>query len=454
MTGKQLFESMQYLDDSLLCDHAEADARPRRWMSWAAAACLVLAFVGAAFFHGPKAADVGAHTDSPNSGQIPVAGESSARPVQRVGVPGPGAEPAAAPENAGLVWNETDGALAQDVGIAGVMMVGEALSAAQLADCAPEIRLEWMKQMEGTAVYYLKDGAGGLAFVELRVTNPAGGSAVTIRIRDKNAPEMPFCPVGRTETDREGSIGTLTYRAYRSAYYHGEGDPALFPPEAWVELAVVFEKENIEYTMRAGVPQTEEEAAEQDLADLLLSYAGTHTVPDLGSFRYGEYLLRDDALTPEAARADPDFGAYLPAAAPEGFAVDWIRRYQLADVQNYLRAFWIGDGGNDLDWMICTVTEETRSRLVSVEEPEKYDLSLYPRPWASSVPPEYRLTVENPVFRIGELTREAVDARVHTGDQGQPMLRFGVLLENGILVSVNSRGADPGWVYEALANLR
>ena len=104
--------------------------------------------------------------------------------------------------------------------------------------------------------------------------------------------------------------------------------------------------------------------------------------------------------------------------------------------------------------MICTVTEETRSRLVSVEEPEKYDLSLYPRPWASSVPPEYRLTVENPVFRIGELTREAVDARVHTGDQGQQMLRFGVLLENGILVSVNSRGADPGWVYEALANLR
>ena len=46
------------------------------------------------------------------------------------------------------------------VDVAGVMQVAEPLTKAQLAACAPEVRLEWMDDFTGFAAYYLKDGAG------------------------------------------------------------------------------------------------------------------------------------------------------------------------------------------------------------------------------------------------------------------------------------------------------
>ena len=61
--------------------------------------------------------------------------------------------------------------------------------------------------------------------------------------------------------------------------------------------------------------------------------------------------------------------------------------------------------------------------------------------------------MENPVFRIGELTREAVEARAHTGDEGVAILRFCVLYDSGVLISVSAKGVDPDWVYDALTGL-
>ena len=277
MTSTQLFDSLQYLDDALLAEQPRRAAP--RWPVWAAAACLALAVVGTALLNGPRRVTEGAHTDLPTHSSVQGAGTPAARPVQPVGVPGPGA---ATPERIALVWNEAQSAATVDWNVQeGVVEVGDLLTEEEMAACAPEIRLEWMAQTEGNAVYYLAGGKGGLAYVLLRFTDPAH-SGVTATLRDVDAPRAPVCGLAFSETDRVGALNGLEYRAYRHPYLFGEVD-RLAP---WVTLTVVFEKENVEYTLQTDVLQSEEDAAAQDMADLLLAYAGSHTVPDLAAFRY------------------------------------------------------------------------------------------------------------------------------------------------------------------------
>ena len=454
MTSMQLFESLQYLDDALLEETPARSAAPRRrWLGWGVAACLALTVGAAALLYLPAPVMNGRTEPGTASPEQAAGTAETARPVEPGGVPGPGAAPDAAPVPDVLAWNEVDEtrrAVAGDV--AGVMMVAEPLTEAQRAACSPEIKLEWMGDFDGFADYYLKDGAGGLAYIEMTVTHP-GVSSYTVRLRDADTPEPPSCLSTVRETDRAGCYGGQEYRAYRLHYLHGEGDPRENPPEAWTEMQVVFEREGVVYTLTAAVPQALEDAAATDLRDLLLAYAGTHAVPDLSAFRCGEYLYRDDTLTLPEALSDPDFGAYLPAEGPEGFKFDFARRYQFEEVADYLLAFWTS-GRADLQWLIQPVTAEAQSRVVSPEERERYDWNLYPVPWSAYAKQEDWAAVENPVFRIGDLSMELIAARVHTGDEGQSMFRFGVLYDSGVLVEVNARDVPPAWVYEALTQIQ
>ena len=452
MTGEQLFESLQYLDDAVL-ELPDARALPKRqWLRWgAAAACLVL--LAAAVFALPRWRRAAVPEPGGDPGtevfwtELPQRVSGDPQPV---GVPGPGAVLPEAAEPTVLAWNELDetrGSLEADM--AGVAMVSEPLTAAQTAACAPEIREAWMAQFNGYATYYLHKGEGGLAYLDLTVTNAAWGGESRIRIRDKDAPEYYDCIVWQPETDKVGSYGGQEYRAYRYTYYHGEGDPDLNPPEAWTELTVIFEKENVEYTLRANVPEAHAELAAMDLRDLLLAYAGTHGAPDLSAFHCGEHLYRDEELSFAEALADPDFGAYLPAEGPEGFELVDMRRYQLDDTVNYLLAFWFRQGG-ELVWQIKPADAEALARVVDPAAPETYDLNRYPVPWSAYAAQENWLTIENPVFRIGDLTPERIASRVHTGDEGLPMCRFGVLFENGTMIEINAKGVSPDWIYAAL----
>ena len=307
----------------------------------------------------------------------------------------------------------------------------------------PEIREAWMAQFNGYASYYLHGGAGGLAYIDLTVTNAAWGGTSTVHIRDKDAPEPATCYVRPLETDKVGSYGGQEYRAYRLTY-------DIYPSEPWTELTVVFEKENVEYTLSANVPQAQEELAAADLRDLLLCYAGTHSAPDLSAFHCGEHLYRDEELTLAEALADPDFGAYLPAEGPEGFELVQLRRYQLEDTVNYLLAFWFTAGGEQLSWLIKPADADALSRVVDPAEPERYDWNRYGVPWSAYAAQENWLTIENPVFRLGDLTPELIDTRVHAGDEGALMCRFGVLFENGVVIEINAKGIDPDWLYDAL----
>ena len=454
MTSIQLFESLQYLDDGLLEETPAVNAR-RVWLRWGAAAACALLVAGAVLalprLKNEPAPATGGEVYWTPLPQGAAGGAETPRPIQPGGVPGPEAAEAV-PVPTVLAWNEVDGAAwTPEADVAGVMQVAEPLTAAQTAECSPEIRLDWMDDFTGYAAYYLKDGAGGLAHIEMKVTDPGVGT-YTVRLRDVNAPEMPSCYPAK-ETDSVGSLNGQEYRAYRMQYYHGEGDPALNPPAAWTEMKLVFVRENVEYTLLADVPQTLADAAAIDLRDLLLAYAGSHSVPDLSAFRCGEYLYRDDTLTLPEALADPDFGAYLPAAGPEGFDFDFARRYQFEEVSNYLLAVWM-QGRADLEWLVQPLTAEAEERIVDPAEREHYDLSLYSIPWSKSVPSELWMTVQDPVFRIGELTPALVDARIHYGDEGVPACHFSVLYESGIVVRVIAKGVPAAWVYEALTQMR
>lgn len=463
MTGEQLFESLQYLDDALVEEAPVGNSR-RVWLRWGAAAAAFVLVTGAVLAL-PRLRS-GGEVPAPAAGsgevywtELPRIADETARPIQPGGVPGPDAVPVGVPgTEAGapvpdiLAWNDIDVSERIAADVAGVMQVAEPLTAAQTAACAPEIRLEWMEEFTGFAAYYLKDGAGGLAYIELTVPSPARNGKCTVRIRDVNAPAYAGCIMQPQPEEKVGSINGQDYRAYRIRYLHGQGDPKSNPPEDWTELTVRFVKENVEYTLSTDAPASQALQAETELRDLLLAYAGTHNVPDLSAFRCGEYLYRDDDLTLNEALSDPDFGAYLPAAGPEGFEFDFARRYQFEEVSNYLMAYWT-QGRAYLQWLAQPVTEEAHSRIVTAAEPERYDLSRYPVPWSTSVPPTLWETVQDPVFRAGELTQALVDARVHTDDEGMPMCRFGVLCDSGVLLEVSAKGVPPEWLYEALTQI-
>ena len=460
MTKEQLFESLQYLDDDLIVCDGEMARQAHAWKRWGcAAACLVL-LAGAALC-------AAKHTsvETPVSGGPEISAQTQ-RPIQPVGVPGeaPPAPAASDPAPTVLKWIDDDGSATEATDWAlkqGVCMVGETLTAEQIGECMPEIQLEWMENAQGFATYLLGDGSGGLVNVELKVTNPDWGGTSTIRIRDKDAWQIPVCGVGQSENERAATINGQEYRAYRHPYFSGEGDPNENPPQPWVELTVRFEKENLEYELLAGVPAAEEDKAACDLRDLLLAYAGTHRVPDLNSYQCGAYVHRDERLSFADARSDPDFGAYLPQTEPENLEDAEIRRYQLGAVgealtDDWLLAQWyrLGEGSKGLVWRICPVTEEAEQNLVSPEEREKYDFALYPAAnWYYAVAPENRLTMETPTFRASELTMELIDARTHEDYDGSALLRFCVLYDSGILVSIEARGVSPEWIFTQLAQI-
>ena len=103
-----------------------------------------------------------------------------------------------------------------------------------------------------------------------------------------------------------------------------------------------------------------------------------------------EYIFEE--LTFAEAQADPDFGAYLPTALPEGFAEERFHRHMEQNV-NYLSGFWSKGWGSDyadLHWEISYFEKSNKQRLTAAADTQNYDLSLYPIPRADSVPEELR----------------------------------------------------------------
>ncbi len=286
MTKEMLFESLQYVGDDLLAE-SEKTVRVRRpWLGVAAAAaCLCL--IAGLYFGLPRqdtvaVAGVGAEL----KGKISQTPPPDAMPVgASIGVPGsvngPMTQPDAVPTM--LAWNELKTMPESEEMFFAVF--GQPLTEEQLAACCPEIRLEWMESMRGYAELF---GWGELYRVTIAATDPAWDGNLTVYLRDRDAlqaPAQPWDEEWRKEVEtRIAALNGQEYRAYRFEYDY-------LPDEPHVWMCVVFEKENVEYTLRADAPAEQETQAAADLRDLLLAYAGTHYTPDLGSFRGEEDLF-------------------------------------------------------------------------------------------------------------------------------------------------------------------
>jgi len=155
--------------------------------------------------------------------------------------------------------------------------------------------------------------------------------------------------------------------------------------------------------------------------------------------------MRNDRLTLQEAQEDFDFGAFMPIAVPAQFAFSHATR-TVNHFTNSLFAFW-DDGTGDIRWYISRPTPYDFARLVSVNDPEKFDLSLYTIPWMDSVPHELIEYVINPVFLAEELTLEVIQARAQANRMGGYSITFSVLY-SGVVVNVNTSGVTPQQVWE------
>ena len=63
------------------------------------------------------------------------------------------------------------------------------------------------------------------------------------------------------------------------------------------------------------------------------------------------------------------------------------------------------------------------------------------------------MTLDRPVFSIGELSEDLVNARTYVDYDGLPGMRFSVEYETGVLVELNAKGVAPAWIYETLTTI-
>ena len=150
-------------------------------------------------------------------------------------------------------------------------------------------------------------------------------------------------------------------------------------------------------------------------------------------------------LTGEEARAVAELGALLPAsqeALPEETA------YQETLESGTVLMLLCTGTSSELSVRVSAVTAEQQERLVSVDEPETYDLTLCGLPLAESVPEDRQSRVENPIFMAEELSVSVLEARQ---EPEEGTMRFGVLCGDFAAEYV-CKGMTPQEAYDAVTS--
>lgn len=184
--------------------------------------------------------------------------------------------------------------------------------------------------------------------------------------------------------------------------------------------------------------------AEPDAALAMMApetYADTEQAQnDAGAVRSSS-----SSLTGEEARAVAELGALLPAsqeALPEETAYQ-----ETLESGTVLTLLCTGTSG-ELSVRVSAVTSEQRDRLVSVDEPETYDLTLCGLPLAESVPADRQSRVENPIFTAEELSVSVLEAR---REPEEGTMRFGVLCGDFVAEYV-CKGMTAQETYDAVTS--
>ena len=146
------------------------------------------------------------------------------------------------------------------------------------------------------------------------------------------------------------------------------------------------------------------------------------------------------------ARQEADFAPYLPTAEPKGYNEFYGRLSYQEGRSNDLFVRW-SRGYDNVE--VCIYRDGYYSyNLVSPDQPETYDLSLYPIPWCDSVPEKYRDTVDRPAFKAEDMSLAIVEARGREHDTGGMTYSFDVLYPDGTVASYRCDGMTAQQVWE------
>ena len=221
-----------------------------------------------------------------------------------------------------------------------------------------------------------------------------------------------------------------------------------------VTYFATFKLSEVAYYVEIGGTEAEKEVVKNEISEIigLLIEGGT---TDLDLFHPVVPELRNDSLSLDEARADADFGPYIPETLPKGFGFEHANRF-INQERNTLFVNWT-KGMSYISWNVSLLKDNDKTRITHVTDTKNYDLALYPIPRADSVPDELREIVENPIFLIDELTLDAVRARAYevldSGDEQGSRMRFSVLYGD-TLVKLNVKGATPESVLEMLQQIK
>lgn len=291
---------------------------------------------------------------------------------------------------------------------------------------------------KGTAIY----GPVGLEWVEINVNDPTL-SPITARLSKKQILQ-PYDTQDAVVSEVGGENGVQVI-AYESA------------SEDFLDLYLTFQlNKQLHIELFATASKEEEVQMKQRLSDIIAAYVIDKKELDLDFITSsGTPDIRREELTLSEAQKDSEFGAYFLKELPQGFKSESITRLYHPESAG-LYGLWTKYYYN-LDWSVSYFKDTDQSRLTSVKDAVNYDLSLYPIPRADSVPEELREMVDNPIFKIEELTLETVKKRSYriadAGDTNGERMHFSVLYGD-ILVEISAKGVDSDWVYEQLTALK
>lgn len=154
----------------------------------------------------------------------------------------------------------------------------------------------------------------------------------------------------------------------------------------------------------------------------------------------------------EVARMDAVYGYYVDVQVPEGYSYSSGTRSE-----ERLHVIWHKGMTEEISISCQHADESVSGWLADTDNPEEYDLGLYPIPWADSMPGDMRQKIESATFRSDQISQEIVTARSYQveSDQGDVSgwrTQIAILYSNNVLVEIRSKGPSPEEIY-ALINL-
>lgn len=405
-------------------DKARPERRPIMIKRYAAAfACLAVVLLGV--FTIPKLMQ---HNVTPTPGDR----HSVLQPDSRTPIP-------SVSNKYTLDFNRADGQLANDIGIPGHFW--QELTANEIKAVFPALEnthtikatANFQSDKNGTALFNIDASAKSVSGLETYIQIAPG--------------EIVLDYVFDSETKNSDVLGTAVTAGYFETKPNSKGLRNVI-------YFATFKLSDVAYYVELGGAEAKKEALKNEISELigLLIEGGA---ADLDVLHPVVPELREDRLSLDEARADIDFGAYLPRTLPDGFVFKDALRY-INQVQNSLYVNWT-KGMGYINWRVSLLDDNDKTRITSVADTKNYDLALYPIPRADSVPDELREVVNNPIFLINELTLDVVQVRTYetsdAGDEPGQRMHFSVL-DGDILVELNVKGVSSEVIFDILQQIK